>query len=132
MANGYLMRVSSSGPCSSHLMFARRTTFFCLRRSHMHKWRLSLLFWTDYVLVQGNRTLLRRFVDFKVRHTFREANMVADFLAKAYRDDFFTYHNVVYFDSPPPETRDIVYADVTGVVTPRLTNRNREPPATRY
>ncbi len=43
------------------------------------------------------RTLFREFIDSRIRHIYREANMVADSLAKLAREDLFISNDIVTF-----------------------------------
>ncbi|WCJ35671.1 DNAse I-like superfamily protein [Euphorbia peplus] len=67
-------------------------------------------------LIEGCRTLLKRGWDVRVKHTFREGNQAADWLANFAGNLSLGYHEC---DGPPAGLQDILQADKCGIGTPR-------------
>ncbi len=65
------------------------------------------------------------FQSFKIQHAFREANAVADSLTRMAREDLQSYHESVYYDSPPTGMIDSLLLDQMGVSSTRSVCTNQ-------
>ncbi|PKI33367.1 hypothetical protein CRG98_046233 [Punica granatum] len=54
----------------------------------------------DLLAYPTTLTLIQQFVNFKMKHIYREANTIAGHLARLARDDLFDFDSIVYFDCP--------------------------------
>jgi hypothetical protein len=69
------------------------------------------------VLIFEIRELLSRDWTIRIKHTFREANFCADFMAKLAT----SYDNgLMIWDEPPQGLQQLLLADIVGISFPRI------------